>query len=605
MKNAYYIMLLLLGSVFSGCSDFLDPEADNTMNEDEVFATAAYFCGPLNDVYSDLPKRFNAEMDVMTDNAVRNDFTGNYYRCGNGALSPNLNPMDMWEQGYRNIRKLNIFISKMVLDYSKPFPTPVRFFALTNQAAKNDNLGTFYRLLGEAYVLRAFWQMELLKNFGGEAADGQILGVPLVGNRILDVEQNIDIPRSTYQQCVDAIVADCDRALENIPVGGDATVPDLYRGTGNVTGKTMIGRASRAAAKAIKARALLFIASPAYNKPYDASKWETAAMAAAEAIKALGNPALFTTRNNYYFDMLTNTDTPVVDVVLRGGTLTGNAVLENENFPRGMYGSAQVNVSQNLVDAFPDANGYPIAESGSYIAQAPYANRDPRLGLFVACNNTTLGAGNYYTLQSWVGGQDGYQPQDGTSRSGYYLKKGLKSTLSLRPGASTSTVRANVLIGMPEVFLTFAEAANEAWGVTGNPKGYDFTAKDILTRIVTRNNTTTDATQMSVAYTAGATYLNTEVGTDPAKFRTLVRNERRLELCFEGHYYYDLRRWISDNSTSTINVPVRGMKITKTGSLFTYDPTQLLETRTFRSPAQPLPYKELFCSPSLVQNYGW
>lgn len=584
-KTAYFRVAFLLLFLLGGCSDFLDPERDNTMDEDNVFRTAAYFTGPLNDVYSNLPRRFDPEMDVMTDNAVRNDLSGNYYRCGIGGLSPNLNPLNVWNEGYQNIRTLNIFLSKMVLDESKPYPTPVLFYALTSEAAMQNNLNMFYRLKGEAHFLRAYWLSELLRNFGGETPDGTVLGIPLIGDRVLHVDEDLDIPRSTYRQCVEEIVADCDSAIK--------WLPDLYRGNDVVTGKTMIGRASALSAKALKARVLLYAASPAFNKPYDASRWEDAADAAAIAIKALGTTT-FASRADYYFDKLTNSDSPIVDVIFRGGFMNNNSVLESENYPPGMYGSGRINVSQNFVDAFPDNLGYPIDESSVYNNTDPYTNRDPRLAEFVCYNNTRMGPSNYYTVQTFTGARDAYDPQQLTTRTGYYLKKTLKTTISLRTGNTSSTTRAYILLGMPELFLSFAEAANEAWGVAGDPNGHGFTAKSILAIVLKRHNAN------------GDTYLNDVIGNDADKFRTYVRNERRIELSFEGHYYYDLRRWIGDKSLSTLNVVVRGAEITRaTDGTYSFDLNVALENRRFTSPTLPIPYSEIYNVPSIVQNYGW
>lgn len=169
-----------------------------------------------------------------------------------------------------------------------------------------------------------------------------------------------------------------------------------------------------------------------------------------------GINAAFASRDDYYFNQINNVDNPNYDVIMRSQVLKGNSALEADNFPPGMYGSALVNVSQNLVDAFPDSNGYPISESNLYKAATPYVSRDPRLDMFVGYNGGKIGT---YTLAIFEGGWDAYNPLKKTSRSGYYLKKTLKQSIVLTPGHATSTPRANILIGLPEVLLTFAEAA--------------------------------------------------------------------------------------------------------------------------------------------------
>ena len=582
----YAISLLFLASIWQSCV-FLEPEIDNTRDE-SILDETAYFCGPLNKVYDNLPTLFDYDMDIMTDNAVRRVVSGEYSRCALGALSPNMNPLNNWTSAYSNIRYLNIFMSRMVLNDDTSYKTPVRFFPLTSEEEIANNIRMFWRLKGEAYALRAFWMTELLRNFGGMSEDGRILGVPIVGDSILDLSDDLNLPRATFDECIEAIVTDCDSAVIA------CRLPDLYHGTDVVFGSSFRDHISGAAAKAIKARALLYAASPAFNPNGDISKWERAAKAAAEAIKALGGvKAEFSTRDEYYFTQLSNKDWKKSDVIMRGRVSTGNRTFESDNYPMLLYGSALLNVSQNLVDAFTDKKGYPIHESTDYDKTRPYEERDSRLNLFVGYHGSSVGKD--YKLDVSEGGPDAYDPLTRSSRSGYYLKKLLRMSVVLTPGQTTGTPRANILYGLPELLLNFAEAANMAWGVTGDPEGYGFTAKDALTRILTRDNAK-----------SGATYLNVVIGGDSEAFNRYVRLQRRVELCFEGHYYYDLRRWhaADQNWENAINVPVYGVKVTKTNDGETYDFDNELEKRLFKSPYQPIPYSEVF-NAGLVQNKGW
>lgn len=586
MKHKINILIVgLLFFNFVSCSDFLDPEENNSMTEDQVFANAAYFCGPLMDTYSSVSTLYDIQQDNMTDNSLDSNFSGNYYTCATGALRPDNNPLDNWENGYKQIRQLNVFLSRMVLNPTAKLPTPVRFYVINTPSDSIDNVRHFYRLLGEAYFLRAYWQSELLKNFGGEAKDGSMLGIPLVGDRILTVNDDLDLPRASYEDCVKSIVNDCDTAIKYLPIE--------YKGTDRVIGASMNGRAAGISAMALKARILLYAASPAFNKENGQEKWEKAAIAAGEAIKAVGGLNNLSTTNDYYFAKLNNKLYENRDVIFRGPILGNNQRFERDYYPQSMYGSALSSVSQNYVDAFPDKDGYPLSESSYNFTSDPFGNRDPRLAMYVGYNGSKMGANNYYTLQCYEGGTDAYVPLKKTSRTSYYLKKLLRTNqIQLIPGNDTKTQRANIVLGMPELYLNYAEAANEAWGVKGDTKGVGFTAYDALRKIQTR-------------YACGAQYLNNIIGTDAAKFRLYLRNERRLELSFEGHYYYDLRRWIGDNSVTSLNVNVYGMKITKNADdTFSYEKV-LLEKRKFTSPYQPISYMELFNSPKLVQNYGW
>lgn len=594
MKSIFKYSLSILALAFCTVScDFLEPEEDNTRDE-SILDDAAYFCGPLNAVYNNLPSVFDTEMDLLTDNAVSRAYSGDYYRAAVGAMSPNLNPIGNWASAYANIRLLNIFLSRCVLNDDTPYKTPVPFFAFTSDAIYDTNLKYFYRLKGEAFALRAWWMLQLMYTYAGEGDNGELLGVSLVGDDILD--QDIDItkyPRAPFDDCIAAILADCDSAL----VVGN--LPDRYAGKDLAYGEAFRSHISGAAAKAIKAKALLLAASPAFNRTADISKWEKAAAAAYDVLAALGSvsatsPAM-QERDAYYFSGLQDNANAIYDVIFRGKYVTGNNALETSNYPAGLYGSASINVSQNYVDAFTDSKGYPISESATYNPDFPYVGRDARLALFVAHHGSHyVVSGKYdYTIDISENGFENYTPLNNASRSGYYLLKTLRSSqVSLVANNTQNTPRANILIGMPDILLMFAEASNEAWGPTVKGPGMEISASDALARILTR-----DAGNSSMT-----TYMNDVIGSDRAMFRGYVRNQRRIELAFEGHYYYDLRRWYAADADweSKLNVKVKGTSYTTYGGYQTID----LEDRLFASPYTPIPYSEVF-NAGLVQNKGW
>jgi hypothetical protein len=585
-NNKWAIILLACLGIFASCSDFLDPMLDGSMTEDEVFENRAYFNGLLNSVYGEIPAQFDITLDCATDNAVTNNLESNSYKLGNNYLYSRWNPTDNWVSSFLQIRRLNMFLEKMVLDYSNPhFITPVRFRPLSTVADSIDNLNTFYRNLGETYFLRAFFEFELLKVFGGEGANGAMLGFPIV-KTVLSVDENLNLPRNTYLECVKQIVNDCDSAVKYLPI--------KYDGTNVVLGKSMNGRASGISAMALKARTLLYAASPGFNKSNDVQLWNNAAVAAGDAIKAIGGLLDLPTVSNYYFVQLNNNTFQIRDLFFRGAIQSNNRGFEIANYPPGMYGKGEVNPSQNYVNSFPDKDGYPIKESTVYSASNPYVNRDPRLNLYVAVNGSKMGPANYYTIETFTGGTDAYDPFKSTSRTGYYLKKLLRSdVVSNRPTSLTGTTRANIILGTPELYLNFAEAAFEAWGPSGDPKAYGFNSKSVLAKVLLR-------------YNAGNKYLNTVAINDNTKYRALVRNERRLELSFEGHYFWDLRRWVNNNDVSPLNNVVYGAQLTKDNSgNLQYNLNVSLEERKFKTPYMPISAEELYKASNLVQNKGW
>lgn len=582
-KNAGLFFLTFL--CFS-CTDILDRKLDTTLDESQIYASAQYFCASLLNAYSAIPNQFPIDVEKLTDNAVENSFSGDYYNTGIGALRPDNNPLNNWKDCYNQIRSLNAFIPKLVITPGKRLATPVRFYSILVAQDSIDNIRELQRVKGETYFLRAYWRSELLKNCAGKTEEGTVLGYPMVGDSVLDYSDDLNIPRGAYSDCVKEIVSDCDSAYKYLPI--------QYTGTDRVTGQSMNGRAAGISALALKARVLLYAASPAYNPENDQTKWIAAAKVAAAAIKAIGGiGTALASYDNYYFAQLNNQTYQIRDILFRTSVLTANRDPEINNYPNAMFGNASTGVSQNFIDAFPDANGYPISQSSTYSASNPYSSRDSRLALFVAYNDTKMGKSNYYTIQSFVGGADAYLPFKSTSRTSYYLKKLLRTnTVDNRPNLLAGTSRARIILGLPELYLNYCEAAAHAWGVKSDPDANGFTAYDVLMKIQAR-------------YGGKANYLNTVIGSDAVKFIDYVLNERRLELAFEGHYFYDLRRNITDNSTNTLNVDVKGMQIIKNqDNTYTYN-IIILEKRKFPSPYLPIPYVEIANSPAILQNAGW
>src|SRR5690606_21352166 len=104
-----------------------------------------------------------------------------------------------------------------------------------------------------------------------------------------------------------------------------------------------------------------------------------------------------------------------------------------DNYPPTLYGRGLINPTQNFVDAFPMANGYPIAVSGSgYDLQTPYTQRDPRLNHFVVINGSTAGPNNETIVTASDGGtNDALNRVETSTRTGYYLRKLLRQDVNL------------------------------------------------------------------------------------------------------------------------------------------------------------------------------
>ena len=516
MKRIEYIILLIVVFGFASC-DYLDPRPIQDQTTEDLWSHATYGEGILTKAYAELRGGYPVEFDYYTDNAVPNVTGSNLLALGSWTVQNN--GIGDWDQCYENIRYLNLF-----LENAEELPYKI-------SDPQKDSLINIHRI-GEAYFLRAWYQWKLLRNYGGYAAGGtEALGFPIV-THVLGQDEELDIPRNTYEECVAQIAKDCDEAIAVLP-------NDYLNGTDELTGLVNRGRASALAAKALKARMYLYAASPAYSGA-EQSKWERAAEAAAEAIDAAGGLTELDEFGNF------NNASSIDNIWI---TPTWNGTLENQYYPPSLYGEGTCNPSQELVDAFPAKDGYPITESSMYKSGIPYKNRDGRFERFIFFNQNLYNSTYIKTVE---GGADapGGLSQYGT-RTGYYMKKLLSKNVRLTPGDETTDVHFYTFFNKSELYLNFAEAANEAYGPMDATLG--FSALDALKKI--RERAGIDSDLSSESYDDA--YLEEQAAQGKEAFKELVKNERRLELCFEGHRFWDVRRW-----NDPLNHKVSGVRIT-------------------------------------------
>ncbi|MBU3011291.1 RagB/SusD family nutrient uptake outer membrane protein [Polaribacter vadi] len=574
-KSKIVIVFTLTLGMF-GCSDFLEDQIQyNT--EEMITETIGKSRGIIDDLYSDYSFNYfnDFSIEYLTDNAVKNSSQTN-------LVTGNWNSVDnpygyVWQQSYHNMRQIFQYI-ELVHNEGQIFnPDPA-------QADLNER--TIARYYGEAHFLKAWAEWELLKVFGGPSGSGTMLGFPIV-NSTLENEEYAELTRNTYDECVAQIIADLEVAIENLPL--------VYTGTAAnnpAFDVTQTGRASGLAAYALKAKVALYAASPAFNPTNDATKWETAAQYAHDLIEQNGG---LKSLQAFNFSRQNNPDH-----IWRMRNGFNNNSLEKGLYPPSLYGSGQVNPSQNLIDAFPDARGYPIDNTSStYDANTPYASRDDRFYKFVFYNQdqcfTSESCSEFSPLEIYEGGQDYYGGfnQSGGTRTGYYLKKFL-SNLDFDPAtvsATTTLPKVYVQLGLTDIYLIYAEALNEAYGDPNLiPAGLNYSAKEVLARVRQRGGIIVDP------------FLDAAASTQ-SDFRALVKNERRIELCFTGDRFHDLRRWKDIVNTEDIE----GVKVVKNADdTFTYQNIDV-ESRIYgeKNYYLPLPYNELLINTNLEQNTGW
>jgi hypothetical protein len=231
-------------------------------------------------------------------------------------------------------------------------------------------------------------------------------------------------------------------------------------------------------------------------------------------------------------------------------------------------------------------NGYPVNHpSSGYNPNDPYAGRDPRLGMYVIYNGSSAGANVVINTAEDGPNNNALGRTETSTRTGYYMKKHLNQGVNANPSQPHDLPHYKAYIRYTEIFLGYAEAANEAWDPQ-DKRGYGYSAYDVIKAIRAR-----------AGITGGDPYLESIKG-DRDAMRELIRNERRLELCFEGHRFWDLRRW-----KAPITEPAKGMRIN--GG--THTPIPVVEERAYTDYMYhaPVPYSEILKFNNLVQNKGW
>jgi hypothetical protein len=596
MKKINILLMAVACLAFVACEDVLDNKTTNEWDESDVFRIPQMAEGVLNKAYANIagrPDNFdNNFLDAATDNAVANRQNVTVYRVGQGMVTQFSTLIGNWGACYENFQYIHKFMENGLSDnilYSKSNPT--------------IDANTKKRLLGEAYFLRAWWGFELLRRHGGKTNTGEALGYPIVTKFITEEEgrNSQNFRRNSYAECVAQIVADCDSAIVRLPV--------RYSGSDVVTGVQHTGRATSMAAAILKVNALMYGASPAYqpddivqitgmglfqvvNETAYKAKWEKVALYADTLIRnASGKFGAFGT---YYAvkatDLSDATATTPADFIFR--RMFNNNTMESLHFPPYYFGSSNTVPSQNLVDAFPMKNGYPVNHpSSGYNPQDPYTNRDNRLNLNIYYQGKTFAA-SQGTIDIVYGGKDSQSYSSGASRTGYYLNKFLsKQDNMLEPTLKKTATHYNPLLRKGEVFLAFAEASNEVWGPQTKGPGYQFSAYDVMKTV----------RQASGGITA-TEYLD-EMAANTNSFRQLIQNERRLETTFEQHRFYDIRRWLLP-----LNLPIKGIVVTRDNNGVLNYSVQDVEQRKLDDIKHyylPVPYSEILKNPNLVNNLGW
>lgn len=546
----YSTILFLVLSLFLSSCDTLDYDEKSYLLQDDIYSDLGRVDAALTGIYTDLPSGFTQIGEAMlasaSDDAVFAIDASSVQRYFNGAWSSAQTLDSKWNY-FEAIRRANRFLEE-VEKYSYEdhlFDKDPTYDVLMEELEIKKY---------EARTLRAFYYFELAKRYGD---------IPLF-TTVLTVEEANSISRSSFEDVIAFVVDECTVAASNLPVS--------YAEARNKE----TGRVTKGAALAIKAKALLYAASPLHNQD-NGTAWVDAAEASFDIID-MGVYSL----NSNYSSVFNNYNTSNKELILERRAGNSNN-FERINYPVGYVGGRSGNTpTQNLVDAYEmKDSGLSIDQPGSgYDASIPYSGRDPRFAASVLYNGA---AWKGDTIEVYEGGLNG-SPQRYATSTGYYLKKYIDPSINLEEPNVTQKEHTWVLFRYAEVLLNYAEAMNEAYGPEA-PSNFGMTALQAVNMIRSR-------VEMP----------DFPAGMSKDEFRMKLRNERRVELAFEGHRFWDIRRWkILDETTQ-----IYKMEVTQEGDGFSFE-KQLLETRKFdpKMYLYPIPYTETILNPNLTQNSGW
>lgn len=547
-KIKWLISCAFVATLAYSCKNVLDVKPTNFVSDEAVFKDLTLTNQFVTNIYSSLLSGFDRRdaglgqdwsvgfglLDMATDDIEAHaSLNVNLIQAGdlNGS---NFNfSIEMWQANYVLIRKANVLLARI-------------------DAVPTTETGLKARLKAEGRFLRAFGYAELIKAFGG---------VPLITTE-QKISDDLAVPRNTYEECVKFIVAECDAAA--------ADLLPFY-------GESDLGRATKGAALGLKARVLLYYASPLNNPSNDQTRWADAAKAAKEVM----NLNVYDTHPDYYrlfMDKQGNKEVIFAKKYARPGRIHETAwklamSIEAPSVIGGAWGG--FHATQNLVDCYEMKDGKSINDpSGSYNKNDPYKDRDSRLDKSVLRNGSSWKG---VTVETFEGGNANKVSNGDRTKTGYGLKKFIDEKYVTGADVYQGGDNDWIFMRYAEILLIYAEAQNEAVGPDGS-------VLEAINKVRKR---------------AGQPDLQ---AMDKTQMREKIINERRVELAFEEHRFYDVRRW--KLGSTYFNKPVRKVKIIKNndGSFVYTD--EILENRQFREHYNllPIPQIELERNGKLVQN---
>lgn len=550
-------LLVLLSGIFTACSDFLDIQPLDSFTNESIFTDASLTEAYVNSRYREIKTGITTNdysyakgigLRYISDEAYHNFNFYSSYSFNRGEITPDQigGQYNTWEDYYIAIKNCNIFFENI-------------------EQLKSDKSVTD-RMTGEITFLRAFFYADMVSRFGG---------VPII-EKVFGLDDDMMMERNSYDECVSFIVQELDKAAALLPVS---------------YASKDYGRATKGAALALKSRVLLYAASPQWNTSNDKSKWQAAADAAKAVIDLTDNSSpAYVLDTDYKKIFLDNKSKEII--FMRQFNQESGHNFDKINTPNGYYGWSMTCVLQDMVDAYEIADGTMPSEDTEYApGNTPWQNREPRFYASIVCDGQSYRGREVEFFISSTGdransGLDSEQSQIedwNASKSHYAMRKFMDES---RTDMSTAiSTQPWIYIRLGEIYLNYAEAMYQL--------GKEDEARLYINKIRERAR-------------GGELDVLPDVTDTGQALMDKIIHERRIELAFEDHRYFDVRRWkIADE---TENKPAR--KITIVRDDVTHAKTykiEVLQERKFlpQHYLMPIPRTEIQRSPKLTQNPGY
>lgn len=563
--------VLGLSAALTSCSEQMDSHHWTNHDYDYISETFSSVNSFVTAVYSQLDNgyaRYGNVMDASAcDEAVYSSKGSSADYFFDGTWGPTTPITGMWADCYAAISDCNNYLSD--------FADKLSFPEYEYDANYQKDLYKYQKSTYEVRALRAYYYFLLVQRFGD---------VPLVITKISKEEVN-QLTRTPAEDVMKYICDECDSVTKHLPYGWS---------TGSEVKTAEPGRVNALFSQALKARTLLYAASPLFNKNNDQSLWLKAAKASSELIKAATDAGLKLETYEKIWDKDNYTGSKEVIFARRLGQTYS---YEAANFPLGTEkGNGGNCPSQTLVEAYGLKDGIDVDWNDPAAATELIANNDedatkldPRFAMTILVNGETGWPKELSgkQLETFEGGANGL-PIVGATPTGYYLKKLLNGSVNFAASSTQKPLHNWVIFRLGEFYLNYAEAAFRATGSpTAVPEGCDMTATEAVN--VIRQRAGVDMPALS------STLSNNE-------FWSRYEKERMVELAFEGHRFFDIRRWKEGKEHADVLV----MKITKdTDGKLSYKRETINRPWDDKMYFFPIPITETMKNPNLGQNPGW